>query len=128
MEEKQYDFVPPTSSETPAQARSSHGLRGRRTNNARHSGHQRDSDSQGSSGSLQGVSIGNGKSKYDAELSFVIAFLAWSSKKRALFSREFYRRTARDLNGKILVYNIFFINISVSVSYRATDISVLSIN
>ncbi|KAL9965356.1 hypothetical protein ACROYT_G029145 [Oculina patagonica] len=63
MEETKYDFVPPTTAETPAHARSSHGLRGRRTNNSKQSGHQRDSDSQGSSGSLQGVSIGNGKSK-----------------------------------------------------------------
>lgn len=62
-EEPKYDIVPQTTSETPAHARSSHGLRGRRTNNAKSSGQQRDSDSQGSSGSLQGVSIGNGKNK-----------------------------------------------------------------
>ena len=64
IEETKYDFVPPTTSETPAHARSSHGLRGRRTNNAKQTGHQRDSDSQESSGSLQGVSVGNGKSKF----------------------------------------------------------------
>ena len=63
--EPKYDIVPQTTSETPAHARSSHGLRGRRTNNAKSSGQQRDSDSQGSSGSLQGVSIGNGKSEYN---------------------------------------------------------------
>ena len=65
MEETKYDFVPPISSETPAHARSSHGLRGRRTtNSSRPNSHHRDSDSQGSSGSLQGVSVSNGKSKY----------------------------------------------------------------
>ena len=65
MEEAKYDFVPPTSSETPAHARSSYGLRGRRTvYSTRPNSHQRDSDSQGSSGSLQGVSVSNGKSKY----------------------------------------------------------------
>ncbi|KAJ7390627.1 Death domain [Desmophyllum pertusum] len=58
IEEAKYDFVPATTSETPAHARSSHGLRGRRT---KQSGHQREPDSQGSSGSLQGVSIGNDK-------------------------------------------------------------------
>ncbi|XP_066024898.1 tumor necrosis factor receptor superfamily member 16 [Pocillopora verrucosa] len=64
MEEAKYDFVPPTSSETPAHARSSYGLRGRRTvYSTRPNSHQRDSDSQGSSGSLQGVSVSNGKSK-----------------------------------------------------------------
>lgn len=64
MEETKYDFVPPISSETPAHARSSHGLRGRRTtNSSRPNSHHRDSDSQGSSGSLQGVSVSNGKSK-----------------------------------------------------------------
>nr|XP_058946104.1 uncharacterized protein LOC131774105 [Pocillopora verrucosa] len=64
MEEAKYDFVPPTSSETPAHARSSYGLGGRRTAySTRPNSHQRDSDSQGSSGSLQGVSVSNGKSK-----------------------------------------------------------------
>ena len=67
MEEVKYDFVPPTSSETLAHARSSYGLRGRRmAYSTRPNNHQRDSDSQGSSGSLQGVSVSvsNGKSKY----------------------------------------------------------------
>lgn len=69
LQVNKYDFpVPATSSETPAQARSSYGLRGRRTTthttSARSkSQHQRDSDSQGSSSSLQSVSIGNGKNK-----------------------------------------------------------------
>ncbi len=82
MEETKYDFVPPTTSETPAHARSSHGLRGRRTNNSKQSGHQRDSDSQGSSGSLQGVSIGNGKSKND----FVNSVFLVKDKDRAVFN------------------------------------------
>ena len=76
-EEPKYDIVPQTTSETPAHARSSHGLRGRRTNNAKSSGQQRDSDSQGSSGSLQGVSIGNGKSEHqsvDCECSLTCYF------------------------------------------------------
>ena len=60
----EYNFpVPATTSETPAQARSLHGLRGRRTTHARNSGQHRESDSKGSNTSLQGVSIGNGKSK-----------------------------------------------------------------
>ena len=80
-EEPKYDIVPQTTSETPAHARSSHGLRGRRTNNAKSSGQQRDSDSQGSSGSLQGVSIGNGKSEYQSvhwESSSATTFLSES--------------------------------------------------
>ena len=83
-DEPKYDIVPQTTSETPAHARSSHGLRGRRTTNhanAKSSGQPRDSDSQGSSGSLQGVSIGNGKSEYqsvDCEviLMFASAFVS----------------------------------------------------
>ena len=57
--------MPPTSSETLAHVRSSYGLRGRRTAySTRPNNHQRDSVSQSSSGSLQGVSVSNGKSKY----------------------------------------------------------------
>ena len=57
--------MPPTSSETLAHVRSWYGLRGRRTAySTRPNNHQRDSVSQGSSGSLQGVSVSNGKSKY----------------------------------------------------------------
>ena len=61
----EYNFpVPATTSETPAQARSSHGLRGRRTRHARNHSEHRDTDSQGSNSSLQGVSIEKGKSEY----------------------------------------------------------------
>ena len=60
----EYSFpLPGTTTKTPAQARSSQGLRGRRTTTARNNGPYHESDSQASNSSLQGISIGNGKSK-----------------------------------------------------------------
>lgn len=54
-----YDANAPaaTTSGNPARSRSSHGLRGRRTTHARNGSQHRESDSQGSNSSLQGVCV-----------------------------------------------------------------------